>query len=96
MYADGKKGKKTVKNIEVGYLTALSLPKKGSAGKTGSWRVFKPILNDEKCNKCQICWILCPEACITPEIQIDMDYCKGCGVCAEECPRKAIVMEKEV
>ncbi|MFW6113967.1 MAG: 4Fe-4S binding protein, partial [Actinomycetota bacterium] len=23
------------------------------------------------------------------------DYCKGCGVCAEECPRKAITMVKE-
>jgi Pyruvate/2-oxoacid:ferredoxin oxidoreductase delta subunit len=21
-----------------------------------------------------------------------LDYCKGCGICAEECPRKAIQM----
>ena len=26
---------------------------------------------------------------------ITYDYCKGCGICAEECPRKAISMERE-
>jgi len=24
-----------------------------------------------------------------------MDYCKGCGVCAEECPKEAIEMVDE-
>jgi len=26
---------------------------------------------------------------------VAMEYCKGCGVCAEECPRGAIVMTRE-
>ena len=26
---------------------------------------------------------------------INYDYCKGCGICAEECPRKCIVMVEE-
>jgi pyruvate ferredoxin oxidoreductase delta subunit len=30
---------------------------------------------------------------IPPEI--DLEYCKGCGICAEECPTKAITMEDE-
>ena len=25
----------------------------------------------------------------------DLDYCKGCGICAEECPVKCIKMEVE-
>jgi Pyruvate/2-oxoacid:ferredoxin oxidoreductase delta subunit len=26
---------------------------------------------------------------------INYDYCKGCGVCAIECPRNALIMGKE-
>ncbi|MEM2686731.1 MAG: 4Fe-4S binding protein, partial [Thermoproteota archaeon] len=29
------------------------------------------------------------------EVKIDYNYCKGCGICAEECPRKAITMVPE-
>ncbi|MGB9247111.1 MAG: 4Fe-4S binding protein, partial [Methanoregula sp.] len=25
----------------------------------------------------------------------DYAYCKGCGMCAEECPKKAIAMKQE-
>ncbi len=28
-------------------------------------------------------------------VEIDLDYCKGCGICAEECPAKAIQMVRE-
>lgn len=66
--------------------------------KTGTWRVFRPVLITGKCNRCKKCYWLCPDACIamTDEaIEIDYDYCKGCGICAEECPTEAIVMERE-
>ncbi len=80
---------------EIGFVTTLSVPSEGSAGLTGSWRVFIPVLDGERCNKCLLCWIYCPEACINKDIRINYDYCKGCGICAEECPRGAISMVKE-
>lgn len=52
------------------------------------------------CNLCDNCYIFCPEVAIRKEARsgkniIDYDYCKGCGICAEECPRHVIVMEEE-
>ncbi|HHW60741.1 MAG TPA: 4Fe-4S binding protein [Syntrophomonadaceae bacterium] len=74
----------------------ISWPTKGAGGDTGSWRVRRPVVNTQICNKCQICWVFCPEAVIDRnEITIDYRYCKGCGVCATECPTGAISMEKE-
>jgi Pyruvate/2-oxoacid:ferredoxin oxidoreductase gamma subunit len=31
----------------------------------------------------------------THAYEVDLDYCKGCGVCAQECPCGAIKMEAE-
>ena len=68
-------------------------------GKTGSWRVYKPIFDKKKCIKCLRCWIFCPENTIKKEkdgtISIDYEYCKGCGICSSECKVKAITMERE-
>ena len=80
-------------------VTTISYPKKGAMGKTGNWRVFKPIFDKTKCVKCLRCWIFCPEGSIKREkddtISIDYDFCKGCGICANECKVKAIIMERE-
>jgi pyruvate ferredoxin oxidoreductase delta subunit len=68
-------------------------------GKTGSWRVFKPIFSKDKCVKCLRCWIFCPEGAVKKNkdgpVSIDLDYCKGCGICANVCNVKAIIMERE-
>ena len=32
----------------------------------------------------------CPDRAINEEVEVDLDYCKGCGICANECPKKAI------
>jgi len=50
------------------------------------------------CNLCDNCYIFCPDVAIRKEEGrnvVDYDYCKGCGICVEECPRDAMVMEEE-
>ena len=32
--------------------------------KTGTWRTFRPILDNNKCVKCENCYIFCPEGAI--------------------------------
>ena len=66
--------------------------------KTGDWRVFMPVVDEQRCTGCKICWFYCPEAAIKMVdgiAKINYDYCKGCGICANECPVNAIKMERE-
>ncbi|MEA2055554.1 MAG: 4Fe-4S binding protein [Candidatus Thermoplasmatota archaeon] len=80
-------------------VSAISYPKRGAMGKTGSWRVFRPIFDKLKCVKCLRCWVFCPEGAIKRNkdntIEIDYDYCKGCGICANVCKVNAITMGRE-
>ena len=67
--------------------------------KTGGWRTFKPFYDYEKCIKCKLCELLCPDSSINPRddgfFEFDYDFCKGCGICANECPKSAISMVLE-
>ncbi|MCD6325032.1 4Fe-4S binding protein [Candidatus Bathyarchaeota archaeon] len=66
--------------------------------KTGDWRAFRPIIDEEKCINCLLCWIFCPDGAVIREekrVSINYEYCKGCGICANECPVKAITMVEE-
>ena len=63
--------------------------------KTGTWKVFHPEYDNEKCTMCNFCWFYCPEGCIYRKgdhMEYDMEYCKGCGICANECPADALKM----
>ena len=66
--------------------------------KTGDWRAFQPIVDKDKCINCLLCWIWCPDAAVIRRekyVDINYDYCKGCAICANECPVKAISMVEE-
>lgn len=77
----------------------ISTPKIGVAGKTGSWRVERPIVNVNKCRRCFQCEVFCPVNTIRVEAEagavVDYEYCKGCGICADVCPFGAIEMVPE-
>ena len=68
--------------------------------KTGNWRQFRPVLHQEKCTRCWICFVRCPEAAISLDAQdypvVNYDECKGCLLCVHECPTHAFSAEKEV
>ena len=68
--------------------------------KTGDWRTERPIWSEKKCIQCMFCWISCPDTAIKIEngkmTGIDYDFCKGCGICASECPPKANAITMEV
>ena len=65
------------------------------------WRLIKPVYNKDYCIDCQFCWIYCPDVSIISRdkkmVGIDMDHCKGCGVCVEVCPTnpKSLLMFPE-
>jgi len=67
--------------------------------KNAGWRTFRPVIDKETCVNCLVCYLVCPDGVIfksEDKVDIDYDFCKGCGVCANECNVDAIKMEKEV
>jgi pyruvate ferredoxin oxidoreductase gamma subunit len=67
---------------------------------TGSWRQYRPVLQRERCSRCWVCFVRCPDAAITldPENYPVVDYavCKGCLLCVHDCPTHAFTVVKEV
>jgi len=52
------------------------------------------------CFECDNCYGVCPDNAVVNlgpgrGYRIDLDYCKGCGICVAECPCGAISMEPE-
>ena len=67
---------------------------------TGSWRTYRPVRDEEKCIHCLRCWILCPDSAIIVKdgkmVGFDYGHCKGCGICARECPPKCHAIEMKL
>jgi 2-oxoacid:acceptor oxidoreductase delta subunit (pyruvate/2-ketoisovalerate family) len=67
--------------------------------RTGDWRAERPVVDRDKCVKCATCWTYCPTQCIVEKetwFEAGLEICKGCGICAQECPHHAITMIEEV
>jgi len=50
------------------------------------------------CVNCDNCLVFCPDlavSCVDGLYKVRKEYCKGCGICAQECPRYIITMERK-
>ncbi len=92
-----KENELTWMDIEVGAI--VTEPGNASQYRTGDWRSQKPVYDFDRCIKCGLCQLFCPEGCIQQNDEgyfvADLYYCKGCGICARECPALVIKMEEE-
>ncbi|MFX1276136.1 MAG: 4Fe-4S binding protein [Promethearchaeota archaeon] len=62
---------------------------------------FEPLINHEACKLCETCIEICPMSTITIKgdsdngrINISLEKCIGCGICASNCPNDAIILQK--
>jgi len=90
------------KDINTAYFEWLEPPPKPETGIFGEETAkmeAERCFSCGTCNLCDTCFIFCPDVAISRVdhrgYEVNYDYCKGCGVCAEECPRHAISMERE-
>ena len=79
---------------------SITEPGSSKYNRTGDWRSSRPVWAFDKCVKCGVCMIFCPEGCIQMQPDgfplADMEFCIGCGICAAECWTGCIVLEEEM
>jgi Pyruvate/2-oxoacid:ferredoxin oxidoreductase delta subunit len=86
--------------IKTGRFSAGSADGEEPGARDAAWAVREAgrCLSCGTCNLCLNCVSYCPDASIRPDgqkgiVAVDLDHCKGCGICAYECPRGVITME---
>jgi pyruvate ferredoxin oxidoreductase delta subunit len=66
------------------------VPERNPYFKKFTTRTMRPVIDFDRCVKCNLCWISCPDSCfdVMPDGLFDanMEACCGCGVCEAVCP----------
>jgi Pyruvate/2-oxoacid:ferredoxin oxidoreductase delta subunit len=94
-----------MEDIRIESFLASDLAAEAEAKQEGTWGRERTLQEVERClscgtcNLCLQCVAFCPDASIRLDgdktaVTVDLDHCKGCGVCAYECPRGVITMEE--
>ena len=92
-----------VENIKIEHFPASSPPADTRRDRT--WERERAMQEGSRClscgtcNLCLLCVSYCPDSSVWPDrakntVAVDLDHCKGCGICAYECPRGVITMEE--
>lgn len=68
---------------------------------TSNWRIYRPVIDHEKCTRCLNCYIFCPDSCWSYNeaedmMELNLDYCKGCQICIHQCPSDALTPVPEL
>ena len=76
----------------------------GDIGRAAAMAEAQRCLSCGNCLACDNCWTFCPDNAVIKTVELaldgshylfDLDYCKGCGLCAHECPTGFIQMLPE-
>jgi len=76
----------------------------GDIGRSAALAEAQRCMSCGNCLACDNCWTFCPDNAVIKTAELatdgshylfDLDYCKGCGLCAHECPTGYIQMEAE-
>ncbi len=72
----------------------------GGLDETNALFEARRCLSCGNCFECDNCYGVCPDNAVVKlgpgnRFRFNLDYCKGCGLCASECPCGAIRMEPE-
>ena len=61
------------------------------------WRFERPVWDTQKCVRCGICYLSCPDGAIFQNedgfYEVDLTYCKGCGLCVKQCAAGCISLD---
>jgi Pyruvate/2-oxoacid:ferredoxin oxidoreductase delta subunit len=79
--------------------TPLKILPKGLLESLAKLVVFKPFIDKDICNGCNLCKLSCPAGAIVSEkgrSRIDYASCVRCMCCYEVCPYKAISIRRNI
>jgi len=97
-YADAPKTVRPM--LEVARRQSTFEEVQGGLDETNALYEARRCLSCGNCFECDNCYGVCPDNAVIKlgpgqRFRFNYDYCKGCGICAEECPCGAIAMVPE-